>query len=339
MPRLSPGKLPRVLAGRPPAAVFFLHGDEEFLRERAVDQVVATFLDPATRDFNLDQLNGADVTPEALASVLATPPMMAEHRVVVLRDAQSLTQSGRLVVENVSERPPAGLVLVVSASIPSGSKAKFYSALHERATSVEFKAIDATDLPGWVIERARQEHSLEMDLDAARALCGAIGAQLGVLATELEKLASYVEGRKRITAEDVRAVGGYIPRADRWGWFDLVAEQRFDDAFRALPDLLDSGESGVGLVIGMTNQLLRVGLGVAGGTEALQKNLRSNQRWLAGRLAGFARLWSQPQIEQAISELLRTDRLLKSASLTDEQALQELILRLRHLVESPRRAA
>ena len=33
--------------------------------------------DPGTRDFNLDQLRGGDVTPEALASILATPPMMA----------------------------------------------------------------------------------------------------------------------------------------------------------------------------------------------------------------------------------------------------------------------
>ena len=42
-----------------------------------------------------------------------------------------------------------------------------------------------------------------------------------MLASELDKLADYADGRAALTLDDVRAVGGYIPRVDRWGWFEL----------------------------------------------------------------------------------------------------------------------
>jgi len=132
---------------------------------------------------------------------------------------------------------------------------------------------------------------------------------------------------------------GSIPRFDRWAWFDLVGERRFGEALRQLPVLLEAGESGVGLVIGMGAQLLRIGIVCAGGQGALERELRPNQRWLARRVAAQARKWTLAQVDAALAELLRSDRLLKSASLSDRQAMEELLLRLRAGVGPGERAA
>ncbi len=339
MPPLSYPALLKTLSKRSPAAAFFFHGEEEYLREEAVRRVVEAYLDPSTSDFNHDQLRGAEVPAEQLASLLATPPMMAEYRVVVLRDAQGLSNRARETVEAAARKPPAGLILVVAATIPSGSRAKFYSNLQNAALSVEFGAVEAMDLPGWLVEHAREVHGSVLEIEAARALATAIGSQLGVLARELGKLADYAAGRSSITLDDVRAVGGYIPRVDRWSWFDLVGERRFEEALPLVPLLLESGESGVGLVIGMTAQLLRVALASAGGKDALEKQLKPYQRWLAGRVLPQARRWSTEEVDRALGELLRTDRLLKSTSLTDRQAIEELLLRLADLPASRRSAA
>ena len=339
MARSGSTKLAKFLAAPPAGAVLFLHGEEEHLREEAVGQLVGTLVDPATRDFNLDQLRGNDVTPEALASMAATPPLMAERRVIVVRDAQGLSPKAREVVEQIAAAPPAGLFLLVVAQIPSGSSARFYTNLKQRATNLEFAPVDPLDLPGWLTERAAEEHGVELELDAARALVSGVGGQLGILASELKKLHAFIDGRPRITLEDVRAVVGHVPRADRWAWFDLVAEKRFAEAIAALPDLLASGENGVGLVIGSGAQVVRLGLAVAGGREALERELKGYQRWLANRLSTAARMWSIEEVDVAVEELLRTDRLLKSASLTDRQAVEELLLRLAERVPPSRRAA
>ena len=328
MPQISYDQLQRTLRVPSAGGAFFFHGDEDFFREEAVGRVVAAYLDEATRDFNFDQLRGGDVDGDALASVIATPPMMAEHRVVVVRDAQGMGQRARDVVEAAVKRPEPGLVLVLSAAIPSGSKAKFYDELKKHATSVEFNPLAADDAPGWLMEEARQAHGVELDADAARAVVSAMGVELGMLVSELKKLAAYAGDRKRITLDDVKAVGGSIPRQDRWAWFDLVAERRFREALEALPVLLEQGENGVGLVIGMGGQLLKVGLVCAGGQGALERELKPFQRWMARRIVPVARKWTLPEVDAALAELLRTDRLLKSASMSDRQALEELLLRL-----------
>lgn len=339
MPLLPAARFARLLEDGPPGGAYFLHGEEEHLREGALQQVVAAFLDPGTRDFNLDQLRGGDVAPDALASILATPPMMAEWRVVVIRDMQGLSQRSRDVVESLADSPPPGLVLILTGQKPSGSRAKFYDRLQKSAVTVEFAPLQLNDLPGWLTGRAAEQHGMELEIDAARALVTAIGSHLGVLASELDKLASFASGRDRLTLDDVRAVGGYVPRVDRWAWVDLVGERRFEEAMRQLPELLESGESAVGLVAAIGSHLVRVGLAVAGGREALEKQLPPNQRWLARRVGTAASAWSLPELDAAITDLLRTDRLLKSAPTTDRGAMEELLLRFTASREAGRSAA
>ena len=328
MPAIRPAQLDRTLRDRVAGGAFFFFGDEDFLRDEAVAKVVAAYVDPATRDFNFDQPRGSDVPAEMLASMIGTPPMMAEHRVVVVRDAQGLSVTARTVVEAAAKAPPPGLILVLSASIPSGSKAKFYDELKKHAVSVEFACLSHDDAPGWVMETARDDMGVEVDPEAARALVGGVGVDLGTLTSELRKLAAYVQDRKRVTVDDVRAVVGIIPRQDRWAWFDLIAERRFREAIETLPILLESGENGVGLVIGIGGQLLKVALVCAGGQGALERELKPFQKWMARRIVPVARRWTLPEVDQALAELLRTDRLLKSASLSDRQALEELLLRM-----------
>jgi DNA polymerase-3 subunit delta len=307
---------------------FYLHGEDQFRKEAAVRALIDAHVDASIRDFNLDVLRGGEVAPETLASVLATPPMMAEWRVVVLREVEGLAASkhAREVLAGVVASPPPGLALIMSCTVPKGSKAKFYTDLARQAQSVEFKEITGDDVPGWLMERARETHGVELDEDAARALGAAIGANLGVLAKELEKLTDFVGGRARITLQDVDAAGTKLPSQDRWQWFDLVGERRFEDARRSLAVLLGQGESGVGLVIGLSSHLLRLGVAVDGGQRGLEAVLPVHQKWLARRLVSQARKWTMGQIDYAVQGLLDVDRMLKASPHTDEHFIETWLL-------------
>jgi DNA polymerase III subunit delta len=328
MPLTTADKLYAALAKDRRGGIFFLFGEEEYLKEEAAGAITAAHLDPATRDFNYDQLRGADFEPETLASIANTPPMMAEWRVVVLREAQALATNARAraVVEALLGNRPPELALVLVATLPDKTKAAFWERLKKEAVAVEFPQLAGSDMPGWLIDRA-QRQGLELDVPAARALA-ATGSELGVLVRELEKLADYVGDRKRVSRDDVVAIVGAVPKQDRWGWFDMVGDARFREARAAIPVLLEAGESGVGLVIGLGTHFLRLGVAAAGGERALGAALPAHQRWLAGRIAKQARRWNASGVEDAVDDLLRADRLLKSASLDDRQVLEELLLRL-----------
>jgi DNA polymerase-3 subunit delta len=254
---------------------FYLHGEDQFRKDEALRALVDAHVDVGSRDFNLDVLRGTEVTPETLASVMATPPMIGEWRVVVLREVEGLatTKHARDELLRVASDPPPGLALIMSATVPKGSKAKFYTDLARNTQSVEFKAVSDADVPGWLMERAGEAHGVEVEVEAARALGAAIGVDLGILARELEKLSEFVGERKRVTLDDVRKVGTRLPAQDRWGWFDLVGERRFEEARVAVRTLLAQGESGVGLVIGLATHFLRLGLAVEKGASGLEAAL------------------------------------------------------------------
>lgn len=310
---------------------FYLHGEDHFRKEEVVRALIDAHIDQGTRDFNLDPLRGTAVEAEALASVLATPPMMAEWRVVVLREVEGLASSKKAREEllRVVAKPPPGLALIMSCTVPKGSKAKFYRDLAKAAQSVEFKLIAEADVPGWIMARAREVHGIDFDIDAARALGGAIGQDLGVLTMELKKLAEFVGDRGKVTRADVDAAGTKLPSQDRWQWFDLIGDRKFEEARLALPVLLAQGETGVGLVIGLTTHLLRLGIAVEQGPRGLEAVLPVHQKWLAGRVSSQAKRWSFPHIDYAVAGLLDVDRLLKASPHTDEHFLESWLLGLR----------
>src|SRR5947207_343087 len=74
----------RSLKQRAPDPVYYLHGEEDVLKDEAVRALLEHAVDPAARDFNVDQRTIADLDPEAFNALVNTPPMLTATRAVVL---------------------------------------------------------------------------------------------------------------------------------------------------------------------------------------------------------------------------------------------------------------
>ncbi|HSR43535.1 MAG TPA: DNA polymerase III subunit delta [Longimicrobiales bacterium] len=330
-----------MLKGSPAAAileseglggVFYLHGDDEFRKEEAARALVEAHLDPVAADFNFSRMRGSELDLDDLASTVATPPMMGPWRVIELRETEALASSSRArgLLVDVAESPPPDMALILLCSVPEGSRARFYRDLAAHARDLEFPAVSPNDVPGWLMERGRELYDIEIEPDAARALGAAVGTDLGVLSQELEKLAGFVGEGGTVGTAEVEAAGTRLPRQDRWRWFDLVGERRFDEALSSLDTLLGQGETGVGLVIGLATHLLRLGVTAERGLRGLEEALPGNQKWLARKLGSGIRAqagrWTVEGLAEALDGLLRVDRLLKSSGLPDAALLEEWLL-------------
>lgn len=327
-------RLDRIVAGGDLSGAFFFHGDAERLRDEAARRLADAALDPATRDFNLDVFRSADVTPESLAAALAMPPVMSARRVVLLYDAERLTPTGCSVVEEVLGRIPDDVTLIVTATIPPRSKKAFYRRLRDGAVCLEWTSPKEAEIPGWIIERAERRHGARISADAAAALAAAVGADVGVLEVELEKLAASADGSE-IDLERVRALVPNVREVNRWSWLDAVAGREYLAARRDLPALLAApGESAVGLLNGLVDNHLFLGIareaGTGGVTAALDRAGKPYLKFKARTWAGQARRWSAGGIESAIELLLEADRRAKTGH-DDLAVLDGLLLRLEAL--------
>lgn len=329
---LTYGQLRERVAGGRLDRHYFLKTKDPLLCDEAIRLLADAHLPETARGFDLDQVSGDAVEAEALASILETPPLLSPRRVAVVRDAQRLSPSARRVLEESLQRPVDGRVIIVAAEIPRGSRAKFYRRLADCCRVVSLDPPKSSQLPGWLVRRAREVHGLELEVEAARRMVAALGDRLGVLAQELEKLATYAADRDRVTLQDVERVVGVVPGTDRWSWVDAVMDRQFSRAIDELPGLLDGGESAIGLIIALGESLLRVGL-AGEGREALVDALKRDGsygylKWKIRIYERQAAGWSVDAIDRALEELLRADRLIKSGGLADRVALEEAVLRI-----------
>ena len=322
-PRLS-----RVLGKGPPTGAWFLHGDAIRLRDEAARQLVEAAVDPTTRDFNYDQFQAEDVTDEQLAATLAMPPMMAERRVVFVRDVERLGTKARAVLQRAVAALPSDISLIVTARIPKGSRAALYRDLRKSCRTLEWSTPRPAEIPGWIHDRARRRWKLDLSPVAAQWIAGAVGSDLSTLDAELEKLASLPSDRR--TDADIRAVVPRTHRIDRWSWLDLVASRDYGRALRELDDVLTS-ERGVGLVAGLVEHHLLLGLALETGPAGLRATLSETGRgylaWKANAYAKQARAWTVHELDHALRALHRADRHLKSGR-RDGAVLAETLLEL-----------
>src|SRR3954452_17222035 len=115
MPAHSMDALFRSLSKGELAPVYYLHGLEDVLKDEAVRVIVDRALDPAMREFNLDQRSAAQLDPEEIHAFCNTLPMVGERCVVVIREVEP----GRLKTKSKSEfqryleRPSPDTVVVL----------------------------------------------------------------------------------------------------------------------------------------------------------------------------------------------------------------------------------
>ena len=329
--------------------VYYLFGEDDFLKEQAARDVIDAAADPATRDFNLEIRRANELDAEGLHALLSTPPMLAERRVVVVRDVDKMKKGVRTLLDRYLTRPAHDTVLVLVA--PSGAKAD--KTLSERAVAVEFAPLTGDRLPRWVAYHAQHALARTITPEAVTLLLEAVGGDLAQLAVELEKLASYAP--ETIDERAVAAVVG-VRRGESLGdLLDAVAAKDVGTALGLIPIVLQLPKTtAVSIVMAMTVQTLALGYGeasLASGTPP--RNLFNELMALLKDTGAFphrpwgeavnawtkhAAHWTAAEIDAALSALLAADAALKETRLSSpEQLLTTLVLAL--CGRSSRRAA
>jgi DNA polymerase III subunit delta len=329
-------------------SVYYLFGEDDFLKDQKIREIVDAAVESSTRDFNLEVRRASELDAEALDALLGTPPMLAERRVVVLRDVDKLKKAARTLLDRYLARPAHDTVLVLVS--PSGVKAD--KTLSAHAMTVEFAPLTGDRLPRWVDHHTKQL-GRTITPEATTLLVEAVGADLPQLAVELEKLASY-------TSEmiDERAVADIVGvrRGESIGDFlDAVAAKDIGAAIGLIPIVLQLPKTNpVSIVMALTVQTLA--LGYAEATLAAGSSPRGLFNELMALLKDtgaypfrpwgdavnawtkHAPRWTAAEIDAALHALFTADTALKDTRLSSpEQLLTTLVLAL--CGQTTRRAA
>ena len=187
--------------------VYVLMGDESYYIDLLCDYIAENVLQPEERDFNQVVLFGAENTASQVADQCKGYPMMAEHRVVILKEAQNLRNFEAL--EKYFENPVKSTIFVMTYKNGSIDRRKKLLPRAEQVGVVfESKKLKDYQLPGF-IETYMKKKKAAIEPKATQMVADHIGADLHRLTSELDKLLiSLPENDRRVTPEIVEKVIG-----------------------------------------------------------------------------------------------------------------------------------
>jgi DNA polymerase-3 subunit delta len=323
------------------APVYYLTGEEDVLKNELVDFVQQQAVDPASRDFNLDVRSAGDLDGESLHALVETPPMLAERRVVVVRNLEQWRKNAKVwrVLEQYVANPSPTTVLLLVHGAGETPNAK----LKPHTAHVKLEPLSPARVVRWV-QRRSSERGFTIEPEAVEHLVNAVSGDLSHLAMEVEKLAAAAPDDRPMGVQDVSQLVGVRSGETPHDWVKAVLARDVPLAIGMLGRVLSgSGVTAVRLVGMLGTALVGVRLAralVDSGTPpgrvegALLSQIQKarpfglgNWKAEARRWTAAARHWPARDLDRALRAAFGADRALKSTTTSDHAGtLSDMIL-------------
>jgi DNA polymerase III subunit delta len=169
--------------------IYLLHGEEPYFVDALERLLIEHALEEHERDFNQTVVYGRDVDVTALIGELKAYPMMAERRLVVLREAQDLSKEEPWeLLGAYFEQPSPTTTFVISYKYKKfDSRKKSYKALAKNGCVFLSEKIKDYALPKWV-EQYVASKNFSISQNALSLLVESLGNDLSKIVNELDKL-------------------------------------------------------------------------------------------------------------------------------------------------------
>ena len=333
-----------------------LAGDEAFLLDRCREAVLKAYVPQELRDFCLSDLDLSGTSIFEVLDRAQTPSLMAPFQVIFVRNVKQLYTRGAkkdefAALERYFRSPNPQALLIFLAdfiSIPSDTRRmelddknrfeRLTETLGEHCGMVELARVNEEDAMRWVAATA-QEQGARVEADAAHELVDALGADMMLISSELEKLLLYTLGKGRITLGDVETMVLAAKQRSLYELTDAISARDRVRALALLQGLLNSSEAGEDAAIGHLYMLARTFRQML---VILEKNVRDSRAiwqalWQGFRMPPFAaddlirqarRYKSRRDLTRALKLIARADLELRSSPPDKRLVLERLVYEL-----------
>lgn len=320
---------------------YIFHGPDELSRSEALANLKAQMGDPSLADLNTTVLDGGTMTLGELQQVCDALPFMSDRRLVIVHNhlRQLLRGGGKREsegIEALTDYLPtmpgsARLIFVEDETLPKSHPILKLAEKHEAGHISTFDGPGRGELAGWIAKRVEAKGAT-IERAAADALAMAVGDDLRLMDSEIEKLTVYAGIERPITTADVELLVPYAGTANVFAMVDAIGRRDGRTALRLLHKLLDENAAPLYLLSMIVRQfriLIQVkelsAKGLATSTIAKQAKLHP---FVAEKAQRQAMNFSMGQLEAIYARLLETDLAIKTGQMGDVLALDTLVAAL-----------
>ncbi|HZG57371.1 DNA polymerase III subunit delta [Paenibacillus sp.] len=320
--------------------MYILHGAEGYVMGEWLDLLVASCLDPDTKDFALSKYDLADTPLETAIEDAETLPFLSPRKLVIASGAYFLT-GGRDpsraehnvdALQRYAAAPAehATLVLTVPAEKLDERK-KIVKTLKSAAVVLPFAPLGPAELQQWVAKKA-SGRGVRIEPDAIEALLARVGGSCAALASEMEKLSLYVGKGNAIRVEHVEALAVRTTEQNVFLLVEEIAKLRPERAISMYHDLLKEKEEPIKLLALIARQFRMM----LGAKELTKQGFSQSQ--IASQIGAHpyavkiaaeqAKRFRAETLERLLLELGDLDYAMKTGAVDKALGLELFILRL-----------
>jgi DNA polymerase-3 subunit delta len=350
--------LAKLIKNIPP--VVFIFGEEEFLIEEAIENILKPILISGKNEFNLDIFDGEMNTDlNAIIDVASTFPFMSDRRVVVVKNFNKFFQGTRSkkidtnhpLVRYLDSPPETTILLIQSfedslnglsndlANPKNQAKAekkiigaKFpYNLLLTKIDWLEFPKIYDNALPSWLINRTK-EKGKRIGRDAADLLLAHINPNLRDLANEIEKLIIFSGDDKEISVDHVAKLVGVSKNYNVFELQKAVGERSSGRSIEIVENMLRNERNEVLITSMLTKYFISLAKikdwesSISNKYELASKT--GINAYFLNEYTNAARKYSPEDIDNAFIELAKADLGIKSNTASTTLIIQKCIIRI-----------
>src|SRR5215472_3944342 len=321
-----------------PAPVSLVTGEEEFLVDRSVRELVAqaraflaesAFSPGADGDSgDVHEVEGGELTAGELAT-LTSPSLFGGGSVVVVRNAQNAVKEVATELAKYATAPAPDAVVILAHAGGAKGKALVADLKKAGASVIEHPKVTKIGDRAQFVRAEFRRVGRQAGAGAVEALLDALGSDLRELASAVDQLASDTEGRI-----DAAVVARYYRgRAEATGFSvaDHAVEGRLSEALEQLRWALATGTSPV-----LITSALATGVRLLGRVGAAPKTANPNALaaevgappWKIDVIRRQLRGWEPAGVARAIQAVAEADAQVKGESVSAGYALERAIRRI-----------
>ncbi len=182
--------------------IYFLCGEEPYYIDLISNYIENNILDVNEKEFNQTILYGKDVDMLTVISEAKRYPMMANHNVIIVKEAQHLEKQLDLLEPYLNQPLPSTILVFCYKYKPLDGRKSVSKKIKSSSIFIEFKKLYDDKIPNWITIYLK-DRDYSITPNACILLANSLGTNLSKVVNELDKLIINVPSGTTITPEHV----------------------------------------------------------------------------------------------------------------------------------------
>lgn len=315
--------------------IYLFTGTSEIFIKNRMNRIIQSFnkLDTTTIKYDMEVTSLSHVLEDAI-----TVPFLEDLKIIILKNPKFLTKTLTASKEDTKafikylKNPVDTTVLMIDATnIVISQTNEIYKMLRNVAKIIDYPEPEEIELKGWIV-RSFDSNNIDIKDDALNLLLEYIGDDQPRLATEIEKLTSYIGKGGTIRQSDIRLLVSKDVSNEVYHLIKAIIQKDLDQTYAIYSNLITHTKDALTIIALISNKfkelistykLLKYGYSQS--DIAKFYNVTTGKAYY---LVQEAKAFKLSDLEYYIEKLAELDYQIKSGKIDKNIGLELLLLKL-----------